>query len=123
MVESAAVGVRVEGAGGEEEIKICVALHPGADLDPVALLDYCRERMPRYAVPRYVEVLDELDKTPSGKIRKQAIRDAGVSLETWDRGERRLPAEALAGVLGGNAVVSLCTLDRSVSARSCTAGR
>ena len=36
-------------------------------------------------VPRYLEFVDELDKTASGKIRKQAIRDAGVSSETWDR--------------------------------------
>jgi crotonobetaine/carnitine-CoA ligase len=41
--------------------------------------------MPRYAVPRYVEVVAELDKTPSGKVRKQALRDAGTGATTWDR--------------------------------------
>jgi crotonobetaine/carnitine-CoA ligase len=86
VVESAAVGIKVEGAGGEEEIKACLVLEAGAgELDPVALLDFCTERMPRYAVPRYVEVVAELDKTPSGKIRKQALRDAGITAGTWDR--------------------------------------
>jgi crotonobetaine/carnitine-CoA ligase len=41
--------------------------------------------MPRYTVPRYLEFVSELDKTASGKIRKQALRDAGVTPETWDR--------------------------------------
>ncbi len=85
VLESAAVGVKVAGAGGEEEIKACIALEPGAVLDPVALLEFCRDRMPRYAVPRFVEVVDALDKTPSGKIRKQAMRDSGVNDRTWDR--------------------------------------
>jgi crotonobetaine/carnitine-CoA ligase len=87
VVESAAIGIRVEGAGGEEEIKAVLVLHPGAadGFDPVALLDFCVERMPRYAVPRFVELVDELDKTPSGKVRKQAARDAGVTPTTWDR--------------------------------------
>lgn len=85
VAESAAVGVRVEGAGGEEEIKACLVLRAGAQLDPVELLDFCRVRMPRYVVPRYVQLLPELDKTPSGKVRKQALRDDGVSDTTWDR--------------------------------------
>ena len=41
--------------------------------------------MPRHTVPRYLEFVTELDKTASGKIRKQAIRDAGVTADTWDR--------------------------------------
>ena len=91
VLESAAVGVRVEGAGGEEEIKACVVLHgggaaaPAAGFDPADLLDWCQARMPRYAVPRYVEIVAELDKTPSGKVRKQGLRDAGVTADTWDR--------------------------------------
>lgn len=84
ILESAAVGLRVDGAGGEEEIKAVLAVADDAP-DPVALLDWCVERMPRYTVPRYLEFVDELDKTASGKIRKQALRDAGVTERTWDR--------------------------------------
>lgn len=86
VLESAAIGVKVEGAGGEEEIKAVMALHSGEPVpDPVAFLDWCVERMPRYAVPRYLDFVPELDKTASGKIRKQALRDAGVTDTTWDR--------------------------------------
>jgi crotonobetaine/carnitine-CoA ligase len=84
IAESAVIGVRVEGAGGEEEVKACIVL-AGETQEPVALLDWCAERMPRYAVPRYVEYITEIDKTPTGKIRKQALREAGVTVATWDR--------------------------------------
>ena len=84
VIESAAVGLRVPGAGGEDEIKAVIAIK-GPSPDPEAFLDWCVPRMPRHTVPRYLEFVAELDKTASGKIRKQAIRDAGVTENTWDR--------------------------------------
>ena len=84
VIESAAVGLRVAQAGGEDEIKAVLAV-AGETPEPSEFLDWCVPRMPRHLVPRYLEFVDELDKTASGKIRKQAIRDAGVSSETWDR--------------------------------------
>ncbi|MCP5030596.1 MAG: AMP-binding protein [Actinomycetia bacterium] len=84
VVESAAVGLRVEGAGGEEEVKAVLAIEGDAP-DPVAFLDWCTERMPRYTVPRYLEFVADLEKTASGKIRKQVLREAGVTPATWDR--------------------------------------
>jgi len=84
VAESAVVGVRVAGAGGEEEVKACI-VPAGAAPDPVALLDWCARRMPRFAVPRFVEVVAALEKTATGKIRKQDLRQAGVTPSTWDR--------------------------------------
>ncbi len=85
VAESAVVGVKVPGAGGEEEVKACVVLHPGASLTPEELLEHCQESMPRYAVPRFVEWMTGLDKTQTGKIRKTELREAGVTGATWDR--------------------------------------
>ncbi len=83
IAESAVIGVRAED-GGEEEVKACVVTH-GARPDPAAILDWCAERMPRFAVPRYIEFVAELEKTETGKLRKQALRDDGVTDATWDR--------------------------------------
>lgn len=85
IAESAVVGVRTADAGGEEEVKACLVPAPDAAVDEIALLDYCAERMPRYAVPRFVEVLDALPKTATGKLQKQHLRDAGITPKTWDR--------------------------------------
>ena len=85
IAESAVVGIRVEGAGGEEEVKALLIPAPGQDIDYVALLDYCAEHMPRFAVPRFLELVDDLSKTATGKIQKQGLRDDGVTDGTWDR--------------------------------------
>lgn len=85
IAETAVIGVRVAGAGGEEEVKAVIIAKPGTEIDNVALLDYCVERMPRYAVPRFLEYVDDLPKTATGKIQKQGLRDAGMTPKTWDR--------------------------------------
>ena len=84
VVESAVVGLRVPGAGGEDEVLAVIAVS-GPPPDPVHFLDWCVSRMPRHSVPRYLRFVTELDKTASGKIRKQAFRDAGVTPDLWDR--------------------------------------
>jgi carnitine-CoA ligase len=85
VAESAVVGVRLAGAGGEDEVKACVVAAPGVALDPVALLDWCAPRMPHFAVPRFVEVVPDLAKTATGKLQKTALRQAGITAATWDR--------------------------------------
>jgi crotonobetaine/carnitine-CoA ligase len=86
VAESAVVGIKVAGAGGEDEVKAYVVPAAGAAVDPVALLDWCTPRMPYFAVPRFVEVVSgELAKTPTGKLQKTPLREAGVTAGTWDR--------------------------------------
>jgi crotonobetaine/carnitine-CoA ligase len=86
VAESAVVGIKVAGAGGEDEVKAYVVPAAGATVDPVELLDWCTPRMPYFAVPRFVEVVTgELAKTPTGKLQKTPLREAGVTSATWDR--------------------------------------
>ena len=85
IAESAAVAVKSSFAGGEDEVKACVLLRPGTQLQPEKLLDYCQERMPYFAVPRYVEFINDMPKTPTEKLRKHVLREAGVTPATWDR--------------------------------------
>ena len=83
VVESAAVSVKSELS--EDEVKIVVVLEKGEELAQEALLAFCEERMPYFAVPRYVEFVERLPKTANEKIRKGELRDAGVTENTWDR--------------------------------------
>ena len=39
------------------------------------MIDYCRERLTGYKIPRQVEFRDELPKTNVGKVLKRALRD------------------------------------------------
>lgn len=69
----------------EDEVMTAVVLHPGASLDPVALLDHCGPRMPYFAVPRYVEFVDDLPRTENGKVQKFRLRERGITAATFDR--------------------------------------
>jgi crotonobetaine/carnitine-CoA ligase len=81
--ESAVVGVPSELT--EEEVLAVVVRKDAAALSPEQLLDHCQERMPHFAVPRYVRFVDELPKTPSQRIEKYLVREQGVTPDTWDR--------------------------------------
>jgi crotonobetaine/carnitine-CoA ligase len=83
VLESAAVAV--PSPFGEEEVKVVVAIRPGAALTPEDLITHLMLRLPSYMLPRFVEVCStELPKTPTGKIRKDSLREAG-SASAWDR--------------------------------------
>lgn len=64
---------------------VAVVVAPGRLLDLDGLLAYCEEQLARFAVPRYVRVVDELPKTPSQRVQKFALRAAGVTPDTADR--------------------------------------
>lgn len=82
VLESAAIAVASE--WGEDEVKVVVVPKPGAAIDPAALHAHLMKIMPRFMVPRFIEVADELPKTPTEKIRKVVLREAGVNASTWD---------------------------------------
>jgi crotonobetaine/carnitine-CoA ligase len=84
----AAIAVKnpdLEDAAGDEEVKVCVVLEPGSELDPADLVEYLSNRMPRHWIPRFVEYMDELPRTESHKLKKNELRDAGITPQTWDR--------------------------------------
>ncbi len=82
VLESAAYAVPSE--LGEDEVKIAVVMRAGARLKPEDLIAYCRDRMAYYAVPRYVEFVDELPKTGTQRIQYAALKERGIA-GSWDR--------------------------------------
>jgi len=82
VAESAAVAVPAEGA--EDEIKVFVVPVAGRSVDPEDLVRYLIPRMARYMVPRYVELIEELPKTPTLRVKKVELRQRTPG-EVWDR--------------------------------------
>jgi carnitine-CoA ligase len=72
---------------GEDEVKVVVTLKPGAERSPEELLDFCQGKMAYYAVPRYVEFVDELPKTGTQRIQYGELKQRGITPQTWDREE------------------------------------
>jgi crotonobetaine/carnitine-CoA ligase len=82
VLESAAVAVPAEYA--EDEIKAVVVVREGADFDPADLMRFLIPRMPYFMVPKFVEVVPEMPRTPTQKVRKNVLRDSGIA-GAWDR--------------------------------------
>jgi carnitine-CoA ligase len=82
---SAAAAFPIPSDLGEDDVMTAVVLEPGQALTPEALIEHCRPLLPYFAVPRYVEFVAELPLTENGKVRKQVLRERGLTPATWDR--------------------------------------
>ena len=72
VAECAAVGVPSE--LGEEDIKLVAEPRPGQVLTHESLQQFCVANLPSYMVPRYIEILPALPRTPVGKVDKEKLR-------------------------------------------------
>jgi acyl-coenzyme A synthetase/AMP-(fatty) acid ligase len=87
VLEAAAVAVPDATRGNV--VKAFILLRPGHEAnEPLAaeLKEWVKQRLAPYKYPRHVEFVEELPKTPSGKIKRRLLRESG---STWsdDAGE------------------------------------
>ena len=79
MLEHPAVGmVAVIGVPDERMGEVGAAFivpSPGAIPDADEIVEWCREHMANYKVPRHVWTVDDLPLTASNKVRKPELRD------------------------------------------------
>jgi crotonobetaine/carnitine-CoA ligase len=83
--EVAAHGVPAAELASEDEVKLCVVREDGSTLTEEALAAFVNANAPYYLVPRYIEFVDELPHTPTGRVQKYLLRQRGVTPATWDR--------------------------------------
>jgi crotonobetaine/carnitine-CoA ligase len=76
----------VIGIAAEVEQEVMAFLVPsGEPPAPEDLISFLEERLPYYAVPRYVEYVESFPRTLAFRIDKTALQGQGVSTTTWDR--------------------------------------
>ncbi|MBS4171979.1 fatty acid--CoA ligase family protein [Bacillus sp. FJAT-49736] len=76
VVEAAVIGIPDPEQG--EAIK-CFVVPKNSDLTVEALIDYCKERLAKYKLPKAIEFLEELPKNSTGKILRRALKDQVIS--------------------------------------------
>jgi carnitine-CoA ligase len=83
VADCAVVGVPSE--LGEEDIKAYLQWDGGSDrLDPVAVIEHCKEQIAFFKVPRYIEYVDSLPRTlTKNEIARHELRARGVGA-AWD---------------------------------------
>lgn len=82
ILEACAIGVPDEYSG--ERIKAYIVLKEGETATPEEIIEFCRERLTRYKVPKYIEFTNDLPKSAIGKILRKELRklDQEKSVQT-----------------------------------------
>jgi len=71
ILEVCAKGVPDDYRG--ESVKVFVVPQPGVALTEEAVIEWCRQKLAAYKVPKYVEFIDELPKSTVGKILRKVL--------------------------------------------------
>jgi long-chain acyl-CoA synthetase len=71
--DAAAIGVPV--GGSDQRAKVYVVLREGQSASEEEIIEFCRERLAKYKVPRYVEFRDSLPMTMVGKILRRELME------------------------------------------------
>ena len=71
----------------EDDLKITAIVKEGAALTEDELFSWCVDRLPYFALPRYIEFRVSLPRSPVGRVLKRELRTEGVTETTWDAEE------------------------------------
>lgn len=82
VLESAAYAIKSD--VGEDDVAVAVVLNEGATFEPESIIRHCIENMAYFQVPRYLRAVAGIDKTGTHRVKKTALRDEGVTADTWD---------------------------------------
>lgn len=63
-----------------EAVAAFIILKEGANLQESDIIDFCRNKISRYKIPKYIFFIDEFPMTGSGKIQKFKLKDLGIRL-------------------------------------------
>ena len=68
----------------EDDIMACASLVEGKSVTESELVAFARKNLPKFAVPRYVKIVNEFSKTVTQRIKKKELEDAGLVAGTYD---------------------------------------
>jgi long-chain acyl-CoA synthetase len=73
VVEAAVVGI--PSAVREEIAKAFIVVEEGEELTKQEIIQFCRDKLARYKVPKKIEIVEELPKSALGKVLKRVLKD------------------------------------------------
>jgi len=77
----------------EDDIMVTVEVVEGSSLTEEALFRWSLDAIPYFALPRYIEIRDELPRSEMKKILKAQLRDEGIGPNTWDAEQSGIEVE------------------------------
>jgi fatty-acyl-CoA synthase len=73
VLDAAVIGIPSERWG--EEVLAFLQLRPGESVTTEEIVDFCRDRLAGYKIPRRIEVIDQIPRNASGKVLKKDLRE------------------------------------------------
>lgn len=86
VLECAAFGVPSELA--EEDVMVVVQPREGCTVQAAELAAFLEDKLPRYALPRYIRIVSALPKTETHRVIKHVLKEEGITPDSW-RAPRR----------------------------------
>ncbi|MFT4613608.1 MAG: acyl-CoA synthetase (AMP-forming)/AMP-acid ligase II [Bacteroidia bacterium] len=83
VADVAVIGVPDDKYG--EALLAFIVTTPDGSISAQELVEFCRDKIAGYKIPRQMELIDELPRNPSGKILKKILREP-----YWDGGSRSI---------------------------------
>jgi crotonobetaine/carnitine-CoA ligase len=82
VLECAVYGVPSEMT--EEEIMASIRVVEGMHLTPEELSDFLKDKLAKFAIPRYIRIVDDFPRTETFRIKKHELKAQGVTVDTFD---------------------------------------
>jgi crotonobetaine/carnitine-CoA ligase len=68
----------------EDDLKVTATIREESSITEEELFRWCVDQLPYFALPRYIELRDQLPRSPVGRVLKRELRAEGVTAATWD---------------------------------------
>jgi crotonobetaine/carnitine-CoA ligase len=68
----------------EDDLKVTATLVEGSTLTHEELFRWAIDRLPYFALPRYIEFRQDLPRSPVGRVLKRQLREEGAAAGSWD---------------------------------------
>ena len=81
VLESAAYAIPSELA--EDDVMVAVQAKDGVTVEPEKLHEFVKNKLPKFAWPKYIRIVEQLPKTETHRIVKHILKKEGVTADTW----------------------------------------
>ena len=67
----------------EDEVMVALMTNRDVTINFQDLINFVKRNLAKFAIPKYIRIMEEFPKTQTGKIQKNKLREEGVTVDAW----------------------------------------